>query len=1013
MKARVFFSTLVVVVLLGSLLTPLAAALEPTEADAGPSLDDLRGLVQEGLITVEEYKAAVAEMAPASPGTVLVGAAPEAVLLAEDFETWPPPGWTIVDNGGDCVWDSNTFYARPNYAGGDGQCADADSDACGYETTMDTELRSPLIDLSGALPGTVLQFVGAYDDLGTGDYAEILISPDGGTNWNQELYWNEPHSPSGPGEVVVIDMTPYLGFTEVIISFHYVAGWDWYFEIDQVRVQSPSPDLSESTKEVWPTKAEPGDVLTYTVHISNTGDAPAWQAVMTDVIPAGTAYVTDSVDCSFGDCGYDAGDDAVYWSQGVPPPRFFVANWGSANTVWEVDLIRAGQFVEDTWGVVNTCTVAGISDNVGIDYDAEHGVLYHSDYNSTNIVVTDLECNVLGSFTCAGAGVTRNTGVTYVEGSQPPEVWVTDFGSETTTRCEALLQQGVAAAPPPIILPDTGVASLRELNISSPGPAAPGDFIEQFPVDWTIGVVGLVYDPSRDWVRYAHESEPADTIWDVERPVPHTVLGSCALSAVNPGWPSTLDDKDGAGYDFLADTYFLADFNGDQAIRDDNIVEVDAQCNILNAWETAGIENDSYDGSVINTIMDIAVVPNPPPPEEVVVTFQVEVVDAPCGEPIVNEAIIYDPATFPVVVQAETLVVAGLYSMEDFEAGDGGYTSVGGDPWTWGPPPMGPAHSGVNAWSTESPYAPNADYQLLSAPIDLTTAPPDLVLQWWQDIFIQDATYDHAYVEITTDTVSYEILWQHTGGTYDSDGWEHRMADISGYAGEVVQLRFRMDTDSSDQYDGWAIDDVAIHVDCAGPDITIDPPSLHSEQCPGEQMTLEFSICNAGDQPLEWGVTEVPVDIPWLSEDPITGVVLLDECQVVDVAFDATGLAPDGYGGSLAIVSNDLDAPTTTLPISLTVLEPAAILTVTTVITDPTVAFDADVAGSLPITYIWDFGDGYGDVTEDPIHTYDSVGCYTVTLEVTNQCGVDDTSFEVCIEGPSFYYYLPMLYKNR
>jgi hypothetical protein len=518
-------------------------------------------------------------------------------------------------------------------------------------------------------------------------------------------------------------------------------------------------------------------------------------------------------------------------------------------------------------------------------------------------------------------------------------------------------------------------------------------------------------------VRYAHErdtGEVHDTIWDVDWPDPQPVLGSCALSQVNPDWSPTLDNRDGAAYDFESDTYFLPDFNGDQAIHDDNIVEVDAQCNILNAWETEGIENDSYDGSAIDRIMDIAVVPNPEPPEEVVVTFQVEVVDAPCGGYIVNEAVITDPqAPDAVMVQAETLVVAGLYAMEDFEAGDGGYTSLGVDPWTWGPPPMGPAHSGTNAWSTESPYAPDADYQLLSTPIDLTTAPPGLVLQWWQDIYIQDAAFDQAYVEITTDTVTYEILWQHTGGTYDSDGWEHRMADISSYAGEVVQLRFRMETDGSVQYDGWAIDDVAIHVDCAGPEITVDPPSLHADQCPDEQMTLELSICNAGDQPLEWGITEVPVDIPWLIEDPISGVVPLDACQVVDVTFDTTGLASGDYGGDLAIASNDPNTPTTTLPTSLTVLGPAAIITVTTVITDLTVAFDAEVTGTMPLTYAWDFGDGYGDVIEDPVHTYDALGCYTVTLGVTNPCGFDDTSFELCLEEPFFYYYyLPMLYKD-
>ena len=74
--------------------------------------------------------------------------------------------------------------------------------------------------------------------------------------------------------------------------------------------------------------------------------------------------------------------------------------------------------------------------------------------------------------------------------------------------------------------------------------------------------------------------------------------------------------------------------------------------------------------------------------------------------------------------------------------------------------------------------------------------------------------------------------------------------------------------------------------------------------------------------------------------------------------------------------------------------------------------FDADATGSPPITYVWDFGDGFGDVGEVLDHTYSAGGCYTVTLEVSNDWGVDDTSFEVCVEEPFYYYYLPMLYKN-
>ncbi len=118
------------------------------------------------------------------------------------------------------------------------------------------------------------------------------------------------------------------------------------------------------------------------------------------------------------------------------PPRYFATALGDGGRIYELNLLKRGLFVTDTWGTVMTCTIPGIADTVGIDYDAQHGVLYHSDWNSINIVVTDLHCNVLDAFTCGVSG--SNTGVTFVEGQWPPEIWVTDYSSNRTARCEAV-----------------------------------------------------------------------------------------------------------------------------------------------------------------------------------------------------------------------------------------------------------------------------------------------------------------------------------------------------------------------------------------------------------------------------------------------------------------------------------------------------------------------------------------------------------------------------------------------
>ncbi len=43
-------------------------------------------------------------------------------------------------------------------------------------------------------------------------------------------------------------------------------------------------------------------------------------------------------------------------------------------------------------------------------------------------------------------------------------------------------------------------------------------------------------------------------------------------------------------------------------------------------------------------------------------------------------------------------------------------------------------------------------------------------------------------------------------------------------------------------------------------------------------------------------------------------------------------------------------------------------------------------------SYLWGFGDGNTSTEENPVHTYDEAGEYTVTLNVSNRCGEDEIS---------------------
>ncbi len=194
-------------------------------------------------------------------------------LVHEDFESWPPPDWNIVNYGGDCVWESNATTGRTNYAGGDGLCADADADWCGSGTTMWTGLWTPqLVDLSNAVSAT-LRYVASYNYLGGDEYAAVNFSDDGGGSWTNLLTWNTDHHPYGPGEVVTIDLTPYVGSSDSYVEFEYYSpDWNWWFEVDQVVISAcvtmvqPLINLTPDTLEV---EGCAGEVQTHTLSLYN------------------------------------------------------------------------------------------------------------------------------------------------------------------------------------------------------------------------------------------------------------------------------------------------------------------------------------------------------------------------------------------------------------------------------------------------------------------------------------------------------------------------------------------------------------------------------------------------------------------------------------------------------------------------------------------------------------------------------------------------------------------------
>ncbi|MFK8056762.1 MAG: PKD domain-containing protein [Saprospiraceae bacterium] len=143
--------------------------------------------------------------------------------------------------------------------------------------------------------------------------------------------------------------------------------------------------------------------------------------------------------------------------------------------------------------------------------------------------------------------------------------------------------------------------------------------------------------------------------------------------------------------------------------------------------------------------------------------------------------------------------------------------------------------------------------------------------------------------------------------------------------------------------------------------------------CPGE--TVSYTSTSTAASSFSWSF---PGGTPSTSTD-----------QNVQVVYASAG----SYDVSLE-VTNALGTDTETQTNYIVVEE------------EPTAAFGSSVSGltvsfndqsSNATSYAWDFGDGNSSSMSDPTHTYASSGTYTVTLEVTNTCGTDQSTASVTV----------------
>ena len=390
--------------------------------------------------------------------------------LYEPFDaTSAPSGWTVRDdNGSGHVWRFDDAGHRGNHTGGTGTFASIDGEFEGIQDAKDTELVSPPTDLSGIASPTV-GFSTDFNDLGSSATADVDVSLDGGTTWQN--IWRRTSSLNGP-RVVVLGLPQAAGHSDVRVRFHYTGVWDYWWQVDDVFLGARA------------CTATPGGLVVGRVTDQNTGDALVG-ATVTGARSATTVTTPD--DPGLG--------DGLYWMFSPAGSQSLVA--------------ASGRFYQQ-----GTATVSVSADNATRhDFALAAGRLA-------------LSATALQSTQILGANVTKKVTIDNT-GSAPATVNLGEqpSGFQLLAAREAAPPQRVTGSYSPLRTGTAGGAS----PAAAPD-AVPWQPVTSYPTpimdnsaaygDGTVYSVGGITSPGQV-VADAYAYAPATQAWTAIAPMPH------------------------------------------------------------------------------------------------------------------------------------------------------------------------------------------------------------------------------------------------------------------------------------------------------------------------------------------------------------------------------------------------------------------------------------------------------------------------------------------------------------
>jgi uncharacterized repeat protein (TIGR01451 family) len=260
-----------------------------------------------------------------------------------------------------------------------------------------------------------------------------------------------------------------------------------------------------------------------------------------------------------------------------------------------------------------------------------------------------------------------------------------------------------------------------------------------------------------------------------------------------------------------------------------------------------------------------------------------------------------------------------VYS-SNFEADDGGFTHSGAqDEWERGLPSLVPiitCNSGTNCWKTDldNTYNTSSSQDLLSPNINLTGYSPPVIVSWAQRYHIESTSFDHAFVDAQEAGGANPIrLFEWLGATMnntvgnptvtiaESAGWANFNGRADALAGLNAELRFHLDSDTTVQLAGLAIDDVAVTAcRAASADLSITKTDGVTTATPGSSVIYTIVASNAGPS-------------------AVTGASVTDTFPAACTSVTYTGVAAGGATGHTAASSGNLNDTALNLPVGASI----------------------------------------------------------------------------------------------